>query len=78
MKEAGDPVTGASVRNVKEMLDSSVQGETYEYTEMYPSFSRTAQEEGLDEVAKYFDILTKAEHAHAGKFENALKTLEPV
>ncbi len=75
MREIGDPVTGAAVATVKDMLASSVKGETYEYTEMYPTFARVARDEGFEEVAKYFDILTKAEHAHANKFSDALKTL---
>jgi len=78
MKDVGDPVTGAPVRDVKEMLASSVKGETYEWTEMYPSFAKTAREEGFEEVAKYFEILVKAEHAHANKFAEALKTFEKV
>ncbi len=76
MKDVGDPVTGASVANVRDMLASSVKGETYEYTEMYPSFAKIAREEGFEEVAKYFDILTKAEHAHANKYSEALTTLK--
>ena len=76
MKEMGDPVTGASVANVKDMLASSVKGETYEYTEMYPTFARVAREEGFEEIAKYFDVLTKAEHAHANKFGEALQALK--
>ncbi len=76
MKEIGDPVTGASVVNVKDMLNSSVQGETYEYTTMYPTFAKVAREEGFEEIAKYFDILTKAEHAHANKFADAMKGLK--
>ena len=75
MKEMGDPVTGAKVSNVKEMLASSVEGETYEYTSMYPTFAKVAREEGFEEIAKYFDVLTKAEHAHADKYAEALKTL---
>lgn len=76
MKEMGDPVTGLSVASVKDMLNSSVQGETYEYTSMYPTFARMAREEGFEEIAKYFDVLTKAEHAHANKFGDALQTLK--
>ncbi len=76
MKEMGDPVTGASVANVKDMLNSSVQGETYEYTTMYPSFAEVARSEGFEEIAKYFDILTKAEHAHANKFAEAMQGLK--
>ena len=76
MKELGDPVTGESVANVKDMLASSVAGETYEYTTMYPTFAKMAREEGFEEIARYFDILTKAEHAHANKFAEALQTLK--
>ncbi len=76
MKEVGDPVTGASVANVKDMLNSSVQGETYEYSTMYPTFAKVAREEGFEEIAKYFDILTKAEHAHANKYAEALTALK--
>mgnify|MGYP006266456091 CR=1 FL=1 len=76
MKEMGDPVTGASVANVKDMLASSVKGETYEYTEMYPSFAQVAREEGFEEIEKYLDILTKEEHAHANKFGDALRGLQ--
>ncbi len=76
MKDMGDPVTGAPVANVKDMLASSVKGETYEYSTMYPTFASVAREEGFEDIAKYFDILTKAEHAHANKFSEALKTLK--
>ena len=76
MKEAGDPVTNASVANVKDMLNSAIKGETYESTEMYPSFAKTAREEGFEEIAKWFDILAKAERAHAGKFKDTLESLK--
>ncbi len=76
MKEMGDPVTGSPVGNVKDMLASSVKGETYEYTEMYPTFAQVAREEGFEEIAKYFDVLTKAEHAHANKYAEAFNALK--
>ena len=73
MKSVGDPVTNVPVTNVREMLESSVKGETYECTSMYPEFAKTAHQEGFEEIAKWFEILTKAEKAHAGKYEEALK-----
>ncbi|HII39656.1 MAG TPA: rubrerythrin, partial [Thermoplasmata archaeon] len=30
----------------------------------------------FEEIAKYFDVLTKAEHAHANKFGEALQALK--
>jgi rubrerythrin len=76
MKSVGDPVTKAPVTNVKEMLQSSVMGETYECTSMYPEFAKTARQEGFEEIAKWFETLAKAEKAHAGKYEEAIKTVK--
>src|SRR5881394_3537698 len=44
-------------------------GETYEYTEMYPGFARTAREENLVEVAEWLETLARAEKSHAGRFQ---------
>jgi rubrerythrin len=76
MRSVGDPVTKAPVSNVREMLESSVKGETYECSSMYPEFAQTARQEGFEEIAKWFETLAKAEKAHAGKYEEALKTIE--
>ena len=50
-------------------------GETYEYTEMYPGFAKTARDEGLPELAEWFETLAKAEKSHAGRFAKGLDTL---
>ena len=76
MRSVGDPVTKAPVSNVREMLESSVKGETYECSSMYPEFAQTAHQEGFEEIAKWFETLAKAEKAHAGKYEEALKTIK--
>src|SRR5262245_58971728 len=36
LKEVGDPVTGNSIGDTRKNLQSAIEGETYEYTEMYP------------------------------------------
>jgi rubrerythrin len=76
MKAVGDPVTKIPVPDVKAMLESAVKGETYEFTSMYPEFAKVAREEGFDEIAKWFETLAKAEKAHAGKYQEALKALK--
>ena len=48
LREVGDPVTGVPVGNTEDNLKSAIEGETYEYTEMYPGFARTARDEGLE------------------------------
>ncbi|MEW6757365.1 MAG: rubrerythrin family protein [Acidobacteriota bacterium] len=72
LKEVGDPATGKPIGDTKLNLAAAVAGETYEYTEMYPGFARTAREEGFDEAADWFETLAKAERAHAGRFQKAL------
>jgi len=75
MKEIGDPVTGEAVGDTSSNLKSAVAGETYEFTEMYPGFARTAREEGFEEIAQWFETLAKAEKSHAGKFSSMLGTV---
>jgi rubrerythrin len=75
LAEAGDPVTDEPVGSTKENLRAAVVGETYEYTQMYPGFARTAREEGFDEVAEWFETLARAERSHAGRFGEGLASL---
>jgi rubrerythrin len=75
LKEVGDPCTGVPIGSTDKNLKSAVEGETYEYTEMYPGFAKTAREEGLSELAEWFETLAKAEKSHAGRFSKGLSTL---
>jgi rubrerythrin len=72
LKEVGDPVTGVPIGKTEDNLKSAVEGETYEYTEMYPGFAKTARAEGLPELAEWFETLAKAEKSHAGRFSKGL------
>ena len=72
LKEVGDPCTGVPIGTTEKNLKSDVEGETYEYTEMYPGFAKTAREEGLAELAEWFETLAKAEKSHAGRFNKGL------
>ena len=42
LKEVGDPATGVPIGNTEANLKSAVEGETYEYTQMYPGMAKTA------------------------------------
>jgi len=75
LKEVGDPVTGVPVGSSVDNLKSAIEGETYEYSEMYPGFSRTARDEGFDEVAEWFETLARAEKSHAGRFTQGLSSI---
>ena len=76
LEEVGDPVTGVPVGDTSKNLKSAIEGETYEYTEMYPGFARTARDEGFEEIAEWFETLARAEKSHAGRFTKGLNTLD--
>ena len=48
LEEVGDPATGLPIGETKANLASAVQGETHEYTDMYPGMAKTAREEGFE------------------------------
>jgi rubrerythrin len=75
LKETGDPATGEPIGNTEANLKAAVSGETYEYSEMYPGFARTARDEGFDELAEWFETLARAERSHAGRFTKGVETL---
>jgi len=73
LKEVGDPVTNVPFGKTESNLRSAVEGETYEYTQMYPGMAKTARDEGYPELAEWFETLAKAEKSHAGRFGKGLK-----
>jgi len=75
LEEVGDPVTGTPIGPTDDNLRAAIDGETHEYTDMYPGMARTAREEGFDEIADWFETLAKAEKSHAGRFQRALDSL---
>jgi rubrerythrin len=75
LRETGDPVTGEPVGSTLDNLKSAVAGETYEYTEMYPGFARTARDEGFAEIAEWLETLARAEKSHAGRFTQGVASL---
>jgi rubrerythrin len=75
LKPAGDPATGLPFGSTDLNLKSAIEGETYEYTQMYPGFARTAREEGFGEIADWFETLARAEKSHANRFTKLLTTL---
>ena len=76
LKPVGDPATDKPIGSTDQNLAAAVAGETYEYTEMYPGMAKSARDEKFDDVAEWFETLAKAEKSHAGRFQNALDSLE--
>ena len=76
LKPVGDPATGEPIGGTEANLKAAIAGETYEYTEMYPGFAKTARDEGFSEIAEWFETLARAERSHAGRFKKGLDGLE--
>ena len=60
------------IGNTQENLQTAVDGETFEFTKMYPQMIVEAREEGQDAVARYFDFVNKVEEVHANLYKKAL------
>ncbi|MCQ6253644.1 rubrerythrin family protein [Methanocaldococcus sp.] len=59
-----------------ENLKASIEGEHYEYTEMYPKFAEIAEKEGLKDIAERLRAIAIAEKHHEERFKKLLKELE--
>ena len=75
LEAVGDPATGLPMGDTRKNLMASIEGETHEYTDMYPGMAKTAREEGFDEIADWFETLAKAERSHANSFQKAFDAL---
>lgn len=65
-------VTGTTVEN----LQAAVQGETHEFTEMYPAFIKEAETEKKSDAVIAFTYAMKAEQVHAGLYKEALTAVQ--
>lgn len=63
------------VGTTEKNLVKAVEGETYEWTQMYPEFARDAKEEGNEEAVKFFENVIGAEHHHAKRYQLLLDRL---
>ncbi len=75
LKSVGDPATDKPIGDTEQNLKAAIEGETHEYTDMYPGMTKTAREEGFVEIADWFETLAKAEKSHAGRFSEGLQSM---
>ena len=54
-------------------LEAAIAGETYEYTEMYPSFRKAAEEEGRHDALTEIDGQIAESKEHAERFLSTLQ-----
>ena len=75
LEASGDPATGLPIGPTADNLKAAIAGETHEYTDMYPGMVAIARSEGFNEIADWFETLSKAERSHANRFQKALDNL---
>ncbi len=51
-------------------------GERYEWTELYPSFAKTAREEGFIDIAKMFEAICVAERQNEKRYLDLAKNID--
>ncbi|MBR0507098.1 MAG: rubrerythrin family protein [Clostridia bacterium] len=59
-----------------ENLKAAADGENYEWTDMYESFAKTAEEEGFVELAEKFRLVGAIEKHHEERYRALLKNVE--
>lgn len=66
----------AGIGTTMDNLKAAADGETEEYTEMYPRMAQEAREEGFADIAYMFDAIGKIERAHKERYQQLLAELE--
>jgi rubrerythrin len=64
------------VKSTAENLKAAIEGETYEFTTMYPNFIAEAEKEGATEGKRAFHLANEAEKVHADFYKKALAAPE--
>ena len=67
---------GGVVGDTLDNLKDAAEGENYEWTNMYPSFAKTAAEEGFTEIAKLFTLVAEIEKAHEERYKKLYENIE--
>ena len=66
----------AKVGSTKENLQAAIDGETYEYSDMYKDFAETARREGFEEIAERFEQVGNIEKDHEARFSKLLQNID--
>lgn len=66
---------GGEMPDTKENLQECIDGENYEWTDMYDDFAKTAEEEGFTELAEKFRRVADIEKSHEERYRKLLKNI---
>ena len=64
------------IGNTAENLLHAAEGENYEWTDMYDTFAREAEEEGFTDLAQKFRAVAAIEKSHEERYRKLLQNVE--
>ena len=67
---------GGEVPSTIENLEAAADGENYEWTDMYETFAKEAEEEGFKAIAAKFRAVAAIEKHHEERYRKLLKNIE--
>ena len=66
----------SALGNTAENLAAAAAGENYEWTDMYATFAKEAEEEGFTELANKFRMVAAIEKTHEERYRKLLNNVE--
>ena len=64
------------IKSTKENIEEAIEGETHEYTKMYPAMILQAEKEENKKAVNSFDLANKVESIHASLYRKALENMD--
>ncbi|MBQ6825569.1 MAG: rubrerythrin family protein [Clostridia bacterium] len=64
------------IGNTIQNLKAAAEGENYEWTDMYATFAKEAEEEGFTEIASKFRMVAEIEKTHEERYLKLLNNVE--
>jgi rubrerythrin len=64
------------IRSTLENLKAAAAGEHHEHTELYPGFAKVAREEGFEEIAVLWEMVSVAEKQHEKRYQDLAANIE--
>jgi rubrerythrin len=66
----------SQIPSTEQNLKDAIEGESFEWNNMYPEFERVAKEEGFNELAVLFKMVGEIESAHEERYKKLLSNVQ--
>jgi len=64
------------IGNTIDNLKDCIEGENYEWTDMYPTMAQEAREEGFEDIAAHFEGIAEIEKRHEERYTSLLEAVQ--